>query len=150
MSVERMLLSRWRTMNNVCHGHHAKPTRKQRGGISVCDAWRGKNGFENFKKWALSHGFSPELYSICEFLVQEEVGRLTSMRELRLAAGLWQIDVAKKMNVDQGAVSKWESGENKPSRKYHKKLAKLYGVTVAELAQGLGMVPGPAEKEEKQ
>lgn len=74
---------------------------------------------------------------------------MKNMRELRLAAGLRQIDVAKKMNVDQGAVSKWESGENKPSRKYHKKLAKLYGVTVAELAQGLGMVPGPAEKEKK-
>ena len=74
---------------------------------------------------------------------------MKNMRELRLAAGLRQIDVAKEMNVDQGAVSKWESGENKPCRKYHKNLAKLYGVTVAELAQGLGMVPGPAEKEEK-
>lgn len=83
---------------------------------------------------------------ICEFLVQKEVGRLTNMRELRLAAGLRQIDVAKKMNVDQGAVSKWESGETRPSRKYHKKLAKLYGVKVEELP--LGMVPGPVEKEE--
>lgn len=75
---------------------------------------------------------------------------MTSMRELRLAAGLRQIDVAKKMNVDQGAVSKWESGETRPSRKYHKKLARLYGCTVDDLgvAQGLGMVPGPQEKEE--
>ena len=40
---------------------------------------------------------------------------------------------SKKMNVDQAAVSKWESGENGISRKYHKKLAKLYGVTVDEL-----------------
>lgn len=87
MSVERMLLSRWRTMNNVCHGHHAKPTRKQRGGISVCDAWRGKNGFENFKKWALSHGFSPELFldridtkgdycpENCRYITQKENNR---------------------------------------------------------------------------
>lgn len=75
---------------------------------------------------------------------------MTNMRELRLAAGLRQIDVAKKMNVDQGAVSKWESGETRPSRKYHKKLAKLYGVTVAELAQGLGMVPGPQKKEKEE
>ena len=43
------------------------------------------------------------------------------------------IDVAKKMNVDQGCVSKWESGETRPSRKYHKKLARLYGCTVDEL-----------------
>ena len=71
---------------------------------------------------------------------------MQTMKKLRLAAGLRQIDVAKKMNVDQGAVSKWESGETRPSRKYHKKLAKLYGVKVEELP--LGMVPGPQEKEE--
>lgn len=55
------------------------------------------------------------------------------LREYRERAGLRQVDVAKKMNVDQAAVSKWESGENRISRKYHKKLAKLYGVTVDEL-----------------
>lgn len=55
------------------------------------------------------------------------------LREYREKAGLRQVDVAKKMNVDQAAVSKWESGENGISRKYHKKLAKLYGVTVDEL-----------------
>ena len=55
------------------------------------------------------------------------------LREYREKAGLRQIDVAKRMNVDQAAVSKWESGENRISRKYHKKLAKLYGVTVDEL-----------------
>lgn len=55
------------------------------------------------------------------------------LREYRERAGLRQVDVAKKMNVDQAAVSKWESGENGISRKYHKKLAKLYGVTVDEL-----------------
>lgn len=56
-----------------------------------------------------------------------------SLRELRIAANLRQIDVAKKLNVDQAAVSKWENGETNPSRKYHKKLAKLYNVTVDEL-----------------
>ena len=55
------------------------------------------------------------------------------LREYRERAGLRQVDVAKKMDVDQAAVSKWESGENRISRKYHKKLAKLYGVTVDEL-----------------
>ena len=50
-----------------------------------------------------------------------------------MMAGLRQIDVAKKMNVDQASVSKWESGETKPSRKYHKKLAKLYKCSVEEL-----------------
>lgn len=56
-----------------------------------------------------------------------------TLRERRMMAGLRQIDVAKKMNVDQAAVSKWESGETKPSRKYHKKLAKLYKCSVEEL-----------------
>ena len=55
------------------------------------------------------------------------------LREYRERAGLRQIDVAKKMNVDQAAVSKWESGENRISRKYHKKLVRLYGVTVDAL-----------------
>lgn len=55
------------------------------------------------------------------------------LREYRERVGLRQVDVAKKMDVDQAAVSKWESGENRISRKYHKKLAKLYSVTVDEL-----------------
>lgn len=55
------------------------------------------------------------------------------LREYRERAGLRQIDVAKKMNVDQAAVSKWENGENRISRKYHKRLARLYGVTVDDL-----------------
>lgn len=56
-----------------------------------------------------------------------------NLREYRENAGLRQVDVAKKLNVDQTAISKWESGDNRISRKYHKKLAKLYGVTVDEL-----------------
>lgn len=56
-----------------------------------------------------------------------------TLRELREAAGLTQVQVAKKLVVDQGAVSNWERGVNAPSVKYHKKLAKLYGVTVDEL-----------------
>ena len=56
-----------------------------------------------------------------------------TLRERRMAAGLRQVDVAKKLNVDQAAVSKWENRETRPSRKYHKKLAWLYGCTVDEL-----------------
>ena len=68
------------------------------------------------------------------------------LREYRERVGLRQIDVAKKLNVDQAAVSKWESGENRISRKYHKKLAKLYGVTVDELfAKEGGRVNAPSK-----
>lgn len=55
------------------------------------------------------------------------------LREYRERAGLRQVDVAKKLNVNQTAISKWESEKNRISRKYHAKLAKLYGVTVDEL-----------------
>lgn len=55
------------------------------------------------------------------------------IKELRLAAGMTQVQLAKKMNVDQAAVSRWESGETRPLRKTHKKLAKVLGVSVEEL-----------------
>lgn len=56
-----------------------------------------------------------------------------TLKELRERAGKTQAEVALKMHVDQAAVSNWERGINRPLRKYHKKLAKLYGVTVEEL-----------------
>jgi len=51
----------------------------------------------------------------------------------REAAGLRQSDLAKKLDVDQTAVSNWELGKTRPLRKYHKKLARLLGCTVEQL-----------------
>ena len=59
-----------------------------------------------------------------------------TLKELRARAGKTQEEVAKKLCIDQSAVSNWERGINPPLRKYHKKLAKLYGVTVEELLAG--------------
>lgn len=56
-----------------------------------------------------------------------------NIKELRLKAGLTQVELAKKMNVDQATVSHWESGKHNPLRKMHKKLAKVLGCTVEEL-----------------
>ncbi|MBR6654380.1 MAG: helix-turn-helix transcriptional regulator [Oscillospiraceae bacterium] len=56
-----------------------------------------------------------------------------TLKERRLAAGLTQSEVAKSLNVDQGAVSNWERGINPPTRKYRAPLAQLYGCTVDEL-----------------
>lgn len=53
-----------------------------------------------------------------------------NLRELRKRAGLSQYDVGKKLNVDQAAVSNWERGKNTPLRKYHGRLARLYGAEV--------------------
>ena len=56
-----------------------------------------------------------------------------NIKNLRLKAGLTQVELAKKMHVDQAAVSRWESGETKPLRKSHKRLAKVLGCNVDEL-----------------
>lgn len=61
-----------------------------------------------------------------------------TLKELRERTGLTQAQVAKKMFVCQSCVSHWESGDWGLSRKYHKKLAKLYGVSVEELMECRG------------
>ena len=58
-----------------------------------------------------------------------------NIKNLRLAAGLTQEQLAKKMKVDQSAVSRWEAGEYAPQKKCHKKLAKVLGCTVEELKE---------------
>lgn len=58
-----------------------------------------------------------------------------TMKELRRSAGLHQGDVAKKLDVTQSAVSRWECGSSKPCRKYHAKLAKLYKCTVDDIIE---------------
>lgn len=63
-----------------------------------------------------------------------------TLRELRVNAGLRQVDVAKKLTVDQAAVSLWERGKTTPCRKYHKKLARLYGCSVEEIQAGAQML----------
>lgn len=57
---------------------------------------------------------------------------MRKLRSYRLRAGLRQIDVADKLDVDQSAVSHWEAGTI-PCKKYRVKLAALYGVTVEDL-----------------
>lgn len=72
-----------------------------------------------------------------------------TLKELRLAAGLQQADVAKKLGVTTTAVSNWELGKNAILRKYHKKLARLYGVTVADIEDAVRCTAEGRKKEEK-
>lgn len=58
-----------------------------------------------------------------------------TLRELRERSGLTRAQVAKKLDVDLSCVTHWELGDWRPLRKYHKKLAKMYGVTVNELLE---------------
>ena len=63
-------------------------------------------------------------------------GDLLDIKAHRKRVGMTQAQLAKKMNVTQSAVSWWESGRWEPCRKYHKKLAKIFGITVDELTGG--------------
>lgn len=47
-----------------------------------------------------------------------------------------QAEVAKRLNVDQAAVSAWECGRASPQRKYRKPLEELFGVSYEELFAG--------------
>ena len=55
------------------------------------------------------------------------------IRALRTALGMTQGDLAKKMNVTDKAVSKWERGLSRPDIDSLPKLAEVLGVTVEEL-----------------
>ena len=69
-------------------------------------------------------------------LVIKKGEEFLSIRELRMKAKLTQEQLAKKMNVDQSTVSLWERGKTFPTRKLHKKLAKVLGCTVDDLVKG--------------
>ena len=55
----------------------------------------------------------------------------------RLRKGMTQTEVARHIDVDPSAVSRWEHGKNPPLKKYRKKLAKLYGCTEEALMSPL-------------
>lgn len=55
------------------------------------------------------------------------------LTQTRKAAGLTQADVAAKLNVSRQAVSRWESGQSKPSTEKLLALGELYGVSIDRL-----------------
>lgn len=55
-----------------------------------------------------------------------EFGRL--VRDRRLELDMTQLDIAKRVNVDQSTVGFWERGTTKPVRKYRVPLAKALGL----------------------
>lgn len=59
------------------------------------------------------------------------------MKELRVRAGLRQVDVANWLDVDQATVCYWESGTHKPFRKYIEPLARLYSCSISDIQNAL-------------
>ena len=57
------------------------------------------------------------------------------LTQARKAAELTQADVAAKLNVSRQAVSRWESGQSKPSTEKLLTLGELYGVSIDRLLQ---------------
>lgn len=67
------------------------------------------------------------------------------IRQARLAAGLSQAELSRRMYVTQPTVSDWESGRKAPHVKNLIRLALLLGVNFEWLSTGRGeMQPSPA------
>lgn len=61
---------------------------------------------------------------------------LINVKALRVKANITQQQLAKKLDVNQGTVSRWENNGMKPAKKYIKKLCKTLGCSVEELMGG--------------
>jgi putative transcriptional regulator len=61
-----------------------------------------------------------------------------NIRDLRLARGLTQVEVASICGVTEVAVRRWEHGEAVPRRRKAVKLAKVLGVSIAALGLSVG------------
>jgi transcriptional regulator with XRE-family HTH domain len=59
------------------------------------------------------------------------------LRELRQAAGLRQVDVAKALGVPQSTVSKYESGERRVDVQELRALCAAFGITLQNFVDRL-------------
>lgn len=57
---------------------------------------------------------------------------METLKEMRLRCGYSRPQVANKLNVSDTAIAHWEAEDWTPSEKYHKPLARIYGVPLAE------------------
>ena len=60
---------------------------------------------------------------------------MCGIHKYRVANGMSQSDLAKRLKVSQNTVSQWETGIRKPDIVTLKKLAKILGCTADELLE---------------
>ena len=58
---------------------------------------------------------------------------MNTLKQHREAAGLTQMELAKRTGIDQGYISKLENGHADATGRYWKMLAKVLGCSVGEL-----------------
>lgn len=57
---------------------------------------------------------------------------METLKEMRLRCGYSRPQVANKLNVSDTAIAHWEAEDWTPSEKYHKPLARIYGVPLED------------------
>ncbi len=57
---------------------------------------------------------------------------METLKEMRLRCGYSRPQVANKLNVSDTAIAHWEAEDWMPSEKYHKPLARIYGVPLED------------------
>ena len=74
------------------------------------------------------------------------------LTQARKAAGLTQADIAARLSVSRQAVSRWESGQSKPSTEKLLELARIYDVSLDWLCSDADEMEGrdkqPTKKQE--
>ena len=58
-----------------------------------------------------------------------------TLKAFRMQAGITQTELGEKLNISAQAISKWEREESQPDIETLKKLAEIYGVSVAEIIE---------------
>jgi ribosome-binding protein aMBF1 (putative translation factor) len=93
---------------------------------------------QNIRCWDTGKG-GAALARVEKSIYSEEYRRLCAiLRELRLAAGLTQVQVAARLDVPQSFVSKYESGERRLDVIELRHVADALGASLAVILERLG------------
>lgn len=66
-----------------------------------------------------------------------------TLKAARVKVGLTQSQVAEKLAVDRTTMVNWESGKTSPTLDNAQRMCRLYGISIADLAE-------PTERKEMQ